>query len=216
MLKKYAAQVTENPKRLEKLYKIVFLGALNPPEALSTYHIPKGFSLRLASTTYFEAALQMVEEHAPIFKKYMTLHAEKIFSYIKTYCIHKNKKVRFRAYPALEAFYLHVSLELVSGTVSQERSRDVFKVNSSGKSVPISLCLQFFMKEFWTGLDVKKADIEDVSVCIRGFGFFASSARTFMGIFSICSIAWSGNVRSCGGKEDASSFVFIQRALLHF
>ena len=115
------------PNGVSDLYKYVCLGALNPPEGTKVYHIPKGKVHDCKS--HYLAAMVMIYKHATLFRQYLTEQSPKIYSYLKNYCLHINKKVRQIAFLALESFFTEVSNEIVDGNRNPQNDRETFTVS---------------------------------------------------------------------------------------
>lgn len=89
--------------------------SLQPPSHLLRYDIPK-------------AGLQFLTIHAPLFKEYLTEDSEQMYSRLYFLCKHQNDKVRQKAFPALDSFFLQVSNELISGARNALNDQETFKV----------------------------------------------------------------------------------------
>ena len=66
--------------------------------------------------------------HAFLIKEYLTEDSEKMYNRISALCKHKNKKLKYTAYPALKAFLMQVANELVSANRNSESNKETFKV----------------------------------------------------------------------------------------
>lgn len=133
-------------------------------------------------------------KHARLFKEYLTEQSEKIYKYITVFCTHKNRAVRKHAFPALDAFLTQVSHEIISDARSAESNRETFKVGriwfitEHVTLTPVKYT-QFFMREFWNGLDSRTSGMYDISMCIRGFGLFAKATKRFLGAAEVKKMA---------------------------
>jgi hypothetical protein len=111
LLTNFSEELLKSPKDVADLYRYICLGALNPPEGIKTYHIPKG-AIDLFFSLAPLAAMGLIAKHAHLFKQYLTEQSPKIYSYLKTYCTHQNKGLRQIAFQALDLFFTEVSQAL--------------------------------------------------------------------------------------------------------
>ena len=54
--------------------------------------------------------MHMLAIHAELFKQYLAEYSQKIYGYLKGFCTHKNPKVRYVAFSAVDAFFTQVSI----------------------------------------------------------------------------------------------------------
>lgn len=113
-------------------------------------------------------------------------------------CRHRNKKLRYAAFPALQATLLQVSRELVSANRKHESNKETFKVNtfaphqslyyiSSGLHLPF-FCItraQFFIKKFFELLESPSGGVTEISIGIIGFGQFAGPIQMMLGTYEL-------------------------------
>jgi hypothetical protein len=147
-----ATEFAATPKSVAALYKYVCL-ALEPPEYLSRYDIPK-------------AGLRFLATHAEVLKAYLTEDAELMYGRLAALCTHQNSKLRHLALGALDTFLTQVGRELVSGARAPERDKATFK---------------FFVQSLFGLLEAPGSSQHHVAMAIRGLGKLAVPMRTFLG-----------------------------------
>lgn len=58
--------------------------------------------------------MNLIAKHAKLFKQFLTEQSSKIYSYLKSYCTHQNKNVRYVAFLALDSFFTEVETSVFS------------------------------------------------------------------------------------------------------
>jgi DNA-dependent protein kinase catalytic subunit len=112
------------------------------------------------------AGLKFISNHAVIFKEYLTEDSEKMFQRLFSLCKHQNKNVRDLAFPAFESFMAQVSNEISSGNRNAVSDQATFT---------------FFIRKFYDLLNSSLSGIYEISVAIRGLGYFATPIEQFTG-----------------------------------
>ena len=109
--------------------------------------------------------MRLIERQGSMFKRYITEKCAEMFKSIRKWCLHINRTLSRQAFDALDAFLLIIADELVSSNRSADSNRAT---------------LRDFLKEFWSGLESLQCSILEVSVCVRGFGYFAKATQEYM------------------------------------
>jgi DNA-dependent protein kinase catalytic subunit len=113
-----------------------------------------------------KSALHLLENHAFLFREYLTVDSEKMYDRMKALCSHRNDKVRKAAFPALNSFLSHVSYELVKGKRSIEHNQRTFGI---------------LLEQFSKMLDSKSGSKYYLSMAICSYGCFAAPMKKYLG-----------------------------------
>ncbi|CAB4022232.1 DNA-dependent kinase catalytic subunit-like, partial [Paramuricea clavata] len=105
------------------------------------------------------AGLNFLARHAAQYKEYLTRDYEAVYETLVSWCKRNNKETRANAFAALEAFLKQVAECLVSrGSEVTVHDREIFK---------------YFIKEFQRVINSNDSITRDISIAIRGYGYFA-------------------------------------------
>ncbi|RUP50947.1 hypothetical protein BC936DRAFT_136979 [Jimgerdemannia flammicorona] len=100
------------------------------------------------------AGLQLIINHLDIFRPYLLEDVRSIYINLRALCDHKNDDMSKLAYKAL-----------LASQVGGPKELD---------------CFWFFMTQFANALKADKIEVRDLSIAIRGYGYFAAPCKKYM------------------------------------
>ncbi|XP_028413162.1 DNA-dependent protein kinase catalytic subunit-like [Dendronephthya gigantea] len=112
------------------------------------------------------AGLNFLARHASQYKEYLTKDYESVYNTLFDWCKRKNKELRVKGFAALEAFLKQVAECLVTEDFETTvECGDIFK---------------YFIKEFRRIINSNESLTREISIAIRGYGYFAKPCKVFL------------------------------------
>ncbi|KAG9478931.1 hypothetical protein GDO78_012545 [Eleutherodactylus coqui] len=105
------------------------------------------------------AGLNILAQHASQFNTYLMDTYQIVFEIISKWCSHANHDMKKSAFVAMDSFLKQIAL-LVTNDADAHKDK-----------------LQFFMKEFYKIIRRMESSNKELSIAIRGYGFFAAPCR---------------------------------------
>ncbi|KAL9956083.1 hypothetical protein ACROYT_G037506 [Oculina patagonica] len=149
-LTNFTQSVEEGSRYAKDIYNYTSM-AINPQVTLTRYEVPK-------------AGLNLFAKHAAQFKEYIAKDHEVMYDTFYRWCKHHNKDVSYDGYAAMEAFLKQMSEYFIS------RHGDKSDL----------LMFKYFIKTFRAIIDSASSDTRQMSIAIRGYGYFSKPCKLFM------------------------------------
>ncbi|KAI0227633.1 DNA-dependent protein kinase catalytic subunit [Lamellibrachia satsuma] len=114
-----------------------------------------------------KSALRLFARHAGQFSEYLLDDHKAMFEKFSYWSRHNNRDVCLAGTTAMETFLQQVSSALVSQAAQGSRDAAAFK---------------FFIKEFRRIMDSPQSNSKEISLAIKGYGFFAAPCKIFLSV----------------------------------
>ncbi|CAI8051259.1 DNA-dependent protein kinase catalytic subunit [Geodia barretti] len=149
----FSQSAAEGSEHAQNIYKFSKM-AIDPKVSHSRYEVPR-------------AGLSIIARHAAQFKEYLAKDHEHMYEVLYHWCEHTNRENRMVAFLALEAFLQQVSVHIVEGGDGKDRQT----------YAPV---FRDFIKKFRAIIDNPVSGHRELTVAIKGYGYFAAPCKLFM------------------------------------
>ncbi|XP_048576196.1 DNA-dependent protein kinase catalytic subunit isoform X3 [Nematostella vectensis] len=147
----FTQSAAEGSKFARDIYEFTRM-AIDVQGTLQRYDVPR-------------AGLNLLSRHAGQFQEYICTEHNIVYPAIYRWCCHQNRETKYAALDAMDSFLKQVSEYIVLDEAEAVNPKEVFKD---------------FIQRFRAIIDSDSSTTQQMSIAIRGYGFFAKPCKLFM------------------------------------